>query len=252
MAPINKQSPKNRSSKNQSMGVEMDNALSHSTRARMSKRGAESRRVNNQSMGEEIANAISHGTGALLAIAGAAVLIVFAALHGRAIGIVSASIYSASLIFLYLASTLYHSLTPYIAKRLFQVFDHCSIFILILGSYAPFSLSLLGGAAGWVLFGWNILLTVIGVVLNSFSVKRFQAISMVLYLLMGWSVVAVIHALPPLPRAAWALMISGGLAYTLGIIFFALKKPRFMHFIWHLFVLAGSVLHYFLILLYVI
>ena len=214
--------------------------------------GLQRPRLNNQSMGEEIANAISHGTGALLAIAGAAVLIVTAALHGRVIDIVSSAIYGGSLIFLYLASTLYHSLTPYAAKRLFQVFDHCAIFILILGSYAPLSLSLLGGRPGWLLFGWNILLTVIGVVLNSISVKRFQSLSLVLYLLMGWSVGVVFWALPPLPRAAWALMILGGLAYTLGIIFFALKKPRYMHFIWHLFVLAGSALHYFLILLYVI
>ena len=209
-------------------------------------------RVNNQSMGEEIANAVSHGTGALLAIIGATVLIVKAALYGRAIDIVSSSIYGGSLIFLYLASTLYHSLTPYVAKRIFQLFDHCAIFILILGSYAPLSLSLLGGTAGWVLFGWNILLTVIGLVLNSISVKRFQTISIVLYLLMGWSVVAVFTMLPPFPRAAWALMISGGLAYSLGIVFFALKKPRFMHFVWHLFVLAGSVLHYLLILFYVL
>jgi hemolysin III len=219
---------------------------------RLIKLGPEKPRLNNQSMGEEIANAISHGTGALLATAGAAVLIVIAALHGRAIDIVSASIYGCSLILLYLTSTLYHSLTPYKAKRLFQVFDHCAIFILILGSYAPLSLSLLGGAAGWVLFGWNIFLTAIGLVLNSISVKRFQAFSMVLYLLMGWSVAAVLKALPPLPPPAWALMIAGGLAYTLGVVFFALKKPRFMHFIWHLFVLAGSALHYFLILLYVI
>jgi len=209
-------------------------------------------RVNNQSMGEEIANAISHGTGALLAIAGAAVLIVSAAFGGRVIDIVSAAIYGGSLIFLYLASTLYHSLTPYMAKRLFQTLDHCAIFILILGSYAPLSLSLLGGAAGWALFGWNILLSLIGLVLNSISVKRFQNLSMALYLLMGWSVAAVYRALPPLPRAAWVLLIAGGLSYSLGIIFFSLKKPRFMHFIWHLFVLAGSALHYFLILFYVI
>ena len=209
-------------------------------------------RINNQSMGEEIANAISHGTGALLATAGAAVLIVAAALHGRVIDIVSSAIYGSSLIFLYLASTLYHSLTSYTAKRLFQIFDHCAIFILIFGSYAPLSLSLIGGVAGWALLSWNILLTLIGLILNSISVKRFQAISMALYLLMGWSVIMAIKALPPLPQTAWVLLICGGLAYTLGIIFFALKKPRFMHFIWHLFVLAGSALHYFLILLFVI
>ena len=220
--------------------------------ARIAKLSGQKPRLNSQSMGEEIANAISHGTGALLAIAGAVVLIVAAARQGRVIGIVSSSIYGGSLIFLYVASTLYHSLTSYRAKRLFQLFDHCAIFILILGSYTPLALSLMGGAAGWVLFGWNILLTVIGLILNSISVKRFQSVSMVLYLLMGWSVAAAISFLPPLTPAAWTLMISGGLCYTVGIIFFALKKPRFMHFIWHIFVLAGSVLHYFFVLFFVI
>jgi len=208
--------------------------------------------VNNQSHGEEIANAISHGVGALLAISGTAVLIVKSVQCGQPIDIVSSSVYGGSMIFLYLASTLYHSFTSYNAKRVFRLFDHCAIFFLILGSYAPVSLSLLGGVAGWALFGWNILLTVIGLVVNSISIKRFQKFSVVLYLLMGWSVVTVFHLLPPFPPAAWALMISGGLAYSLGIIFFALKKPRFMHFIWHLFVLAGSVLLYFLMLFYVI
>ena len=208
--------------------------------------------INNQTKGEEIANAISHGVGALLAIIGTVVLILKSAQYGRPIDIVSSSVYGGSMIFLYLASTLYHAFTSYRVKRFFRLFDHCAIFFLILGSYAPVSLSLLGGMAGWVLFGWNILLTVIGVIVNSISIKRFQTFSIVLYLLMGWSVVTVFHLLPPFPLAAWALMISGGLAYSLGIIFFALKKPRFMHFIWHLFVLAGSVLLYFLILLYVI
>lgn len=209
-------------------------------------------RVNSQSMGEEIANAISHGLGALAAIAGAVVLIINAVWQGRAIDIVSGAIYSASLVFLYLASTLYHSLTPYRAKRMFQIFDHCAIFILILGSYAPIALSFLGGHTGWLLFSFNILLTAIGLVLNSISVKRYQKISMLLYLLMGWSAVVVIRPLwQAMPLPALLLLFGGGLSYTVGIVFFALKKPRFMHFIWHLFVLAGSTLHYFFVLFYV-
>ena len=208
--------------------------------------------INNQSMGEEIANAISHGMGALLAITGSVVLIMVAIQQGQVMGIVSSSIYGSSLIFLYLSSTLYHSLTSYKAKRLFQLFDHCGIFILILGCYAPMALSLMGGMAGWMLFGWNILLTVFGLALNSIGVKRFQTLSIVLYLLMGWSVVATFSFLPPLSRAAWVLLLGGGLSYTSGIVFFYLKKPRFMHFIWHLFVLAGSVLHYFFVLFFVI
>ena len=215
------------------------------------KKFAEKKRINTQSMGEEIANAISHGTGALLAITGAVALIMAAIRQGQVTGIVSSSIYGGSLIFLYLTSTLYHSLTSYKAKRLFQVFDHCAIFILILGCYAPLTLSLMGGTAGWLLFGWNILLTVIGLVINSINVKRFQTFSIVLYLLMGWSVVATFSFIPPLSYTAWALLIGGGLAYTLGIVFFSMKKPRFMHFIWHLFVLAGSVLHYFFVLFFV-
>ena len=213
---------------------------------------AEILHINSQSIGEEIANAISHGTGALLAITGVVALIISAIRLGRTMDIVSSSIYGGSLIFLYLSSTLYHSLTSYKAKRLFQLFDHCAIFILILGCYAPLTLSLMGGMVGRLLFGWNILLTVFGLVLNSISVKRFQTLSIVLYLLMGWSVVATFSFLPPLSRVAWALLLGGGLFYTTGIVFFYLKKPRFMHFIWHLFVLAGSLLHYFFVLFFVI
>ena len=212
----------------------------------------DNKRINTQDTGEEIANAISHGTGALLAITGAMVLCIASMQQGRVMDIVSSSIYGGSLIFLYLSSTLYHSINSYKAKRLFQVFDHCAIFILILGSYAPLTLSLIGGKAGTLLFGWNILLTVFGLVLNSINVKRFQTLSIVLYLLMGWSVVAAVSFLPPLSRIAWALMVGGGLFYTVGLVFYYLKKPRFMHFIWHLFVLAGSVLHYFFVLFFVI
>ncbi len=208
-------------------------------------------KFNNQSMGEEIANAISHGVGTLLAIAGTAVAIVYACLTGDAMSIVSAALYGAGLILLYLSSTLYHSLTNIKAKRVFQIFDHCSIFILILCSYIPISLSLLRGTLGWVLFGINAACTVVGIVLNSIDVKKFQKISMVIYILMGWSVIFVAYpVLSKIPLPGIILLVAGGLSYTGGIFFFRLKKPRYMHYVWHLFVLAGSIFHYFAFLFY--
>ncbi len=132
-----------------------------------------------QTLGEEIANAISHGVGALLAIAGTVVAIVTAAINSTAIGVVSACLYGASLILLYLFSTLYHSLTHVGAKRVFRIFDHCSIFVLILGSYIPICLTLIGGALGWVLFGVNAFCTVLGVVFNSINLDRWSKASVV-------------------------------------------------------------------------
>lgn len=208
-------------------------------------------KFNNQCLGEEIANSISHGVGTLLAIAGTAVAIVYACFHGDALSIVAAALYGMGLIVLYLSSTLYHSLTNIKAKKVFQVFDHCSIFLLILCSYIPVSLSLIRGALGWVLFGINAFCAVLGIVLNSISVKKFQKISMVLYILMGWSVVFVAFpVLTKIPLNGIVLLLSGGLCYTGGIVFFAMKKPRYMHSVWHLFVLAGSILQYFAFLFY--
>jgi len=208
-------------------------------------------KFNNQCLGEEIANSISHGVGTLLAIAGTAVAIVYACFHGDAMSIVAAALYGMGLIVLYLSSTLYHSLTNIKAKKVFQVFDHCSIFLLILCSYIPVSLSLIRGALGWVLFGINAFCAVLGIVLNSISVKKFQKISMVLYILMGWSVVFVAFpVLTKIPLNGIVLLLSGGLCYTGGIVFFAMKKPRYMHSVWHLFVLAGSILQYFAFLFY--
>ncbi len=208
-------------------------------------------KFNNQCMGEEIANAITHGIGTLLAIAGTAIAIVYACFWGDAMSIVSAALYGAGLIILYLSSTLYHSLTNIKAKKVFQVFDHCSIFILILSSYIPISLSLIRGALGWWLFGFNAACTVLGVVLNAISVKKFHKLSMVLYILMGWSVIFVAYpVLSKIPMAGLVLLVTGGICYTGGIAFFAMKRPRYMHSVWHLFVLAGSITHYFAFLFY--
>jgi len=204
-----------------------------------------------QTLGEEIANAVSHGVGSLLSIAGAVVLIVTAALHSDALGIVGACIYGASLIILYTFSSIYHSLTNFKAKYVFQVLDHCSIFLLILGTYTPICFSILRGFLGWTLFGINTFCTVVGIVFNAINVKRWHKASLYLYIVMGWSVLLGIKTvISNLPQGGLILLVAGGLAYTLGIIFYKIRNVKYMHFIWHLFVLAGSILQYFSVLLY--
>lgn len=208
-------------------------------------------KFNAQSLGEEIANAVSHGIGMLLAIAATAVLIVRACVVSEPIGVVSASLYGATMILLYCFSTLYHSLTNRSAKKVFQIFDHCSIFLLILGTYIPISLTLLGGAKGWLLFGIIAFLSVIGIVFNSVDLVRWHKISVILYILMGWTVVFFGKSvLGAIPKGGLFWLVSGGVLYTVGVIFYALKNHKYMHFIWHLFVLGGTILHYFFILLY--
>ena len=208
---------------------------------------------NNQGLGEEIANAISHGLGALLSIAGLSILLVDAAQSGEAIHVVTASLYGFGLIFLYLMSTIYHALRPLSAKWIFQKLDHCSIFLLIVGSYAPISLSLIRGWVGWVLFGVNLAFGTAGIVANAISVEKWHRLSLMLYLLMGWSVVIAIKPLLALVSfQGFLLLLLGGLCYSIGVLFYRAKRPRFMHSIWHLFVLAGSVFHYFFILFHVI
>jgi len=201
---------------------------------------------------EELINSITHGLGALLGIAGTAVAIVWAALFGNAYSVVSAAIYGATLIILYTMSTLYHAITNETAKKVFRVFDHCSIFLLIAGTYTPFTLVTLNGALGWTLFGiiWGF--TLLGVALNAVSLEKFKVFSMICYIAMGWLI--IIAAKPTVAALGWGpvmLLLFGGISYTVGVIFYGLKI-RYMHGIWHLFVLAGSVLHYFCILLYVL
>lgn len=210
-------------------------------------------KANNQTLGEEIANAVTHGVGTLLAIIGTVVLIFYAAANSNVSGIVSASVYGGSLILLYLISTLYHALTNNKAKKFFQILDHCSIFLLILGSYVPICLVLLPPQLGWQLLGINLLLTIVGITLNTISLSRWQRLSLLMYVLMGWSVAMVLPYLwQMLPVEGLSLLVSGGMAYTAGIVFYADKKHKFMHSVWHLFVLAGSTLHYFFVLYYVL
>lgn len=204
-----------------------------------------------QTIGEEIANSVSHGIGAVLGIAGTVVLLVAAVMNSNALGVTAAAIYGFSLIELHTMSTLYHSLTNEKAKKVFQILDHCSIFLLILGTYTPISLRLIGGLPGILLFTFNLLLTVLGIALNSVNMKKWHKLSMVFYLLMGWSIVAVWKFIPPIAPSGVVLVAAGGISYTVGIIFYKMKKLKFMHFIWHLFVLGGSVLHYFFVLFHV-
>lgn len=208
-----------------------------------------------QTLGEEIGNAVSHGVGSALSIAGTAVLIVYACFVSDAYGIVSSALFGASLIILYTNSTLYHSLTNRRAKAVFQIFDHCSIFCLILGTYIPVSLALLRGWMGWVLFGVNVGCAALGIVFNSIDLVRFKKISMIMYIITGWSVVITAYPvyLKIMERGVGGLilLLLGGVLYTGGIVFYKLKR-KYMHFIWHFFVLAGSILHYFFVMFYCI
>lgn len=204
------------------------------------------------SLGEEIANAITHGIATALAIAATVVLIVFASFTRDPWKIVSASIYGFTLILLYTMSTLYHAFPIGKTKSVFRVFDHASIFLLIAGSYTPFTLVTMRGIIGWILFGVTWGSAIVGIVLNAISVEKYAKISLICYVASGWCVILAIK--PLLERLAFGgviLMVAGGIAYTVGIIFFKLRH-KYMHSIWHMCVLIGSLLQYFGILFYVI
>lgn len=209
--------------------------------------------VNNQSLGEEIFNSVTHGIGAILSVIGCVALIVFANIYGGAKDIVGAALYGASLIIMYLNSTMYHSLAHNKAKRVFQVLDHCSIFILICGTYIPIALTLIGGAKGWTLFGIITGMAVVGIILNAIDMHRWKKFSVVLYLIMGWAIIFDIKTVIDLTRGNGVYYLAlGGVSYTIGVIFYKMKKVKYMHSVWHLFVLGGSILQYIYILLYVL
>jgi hemolysin III len=201
--------------------------------------------------GERV-NSISHLIGASLALAGLAVLVVLASLKGDPWKIVSFSIYGVTLVVLYLFSTLYHSFRGK-AKTIFQKLDHTAIYLLIAGTYTPFTLVTLRGAWGWTIFGviWG--LAVVGLSQDILLTKRNQIISVSLYILMGWlALIAIRPLMRVLPAPGAILLVTGGILYTLGVVFYALdKKLRYSHNVFHFFVLAGSACHYFTILLYV-
>lgn len=212
--------------------------------------------LKNEALGDTLANAITHGVGAVLAIAGGVVLVVVSA-RGTTRNLVSCAIFAATLVLVYLCSTLYHSLVRTRARNVFQVLDHSSIYLLIAGTYTPFTLVSLRGPLGWTIFGIEWGLAAAGVVSKCVAMDRFRhgtlaVLSAVVYLLQGW---LIVFAAPSMIAAVgWhciAWLAAGGIAYTLGIVFFALDRIRYFHAAWHICVLAGSVAHYFAILFYV-
>lgn len=205
-------------------------------------------------LGEELMSAISHGIGSLLSIAALVLCVVFSAMHHNVYAVVSSVIYGSMSIILYTMSTLYHSFKINNAKRVFRIIDHCSIFLLIAGTYTPFALVALPKALGWTIFGINWGCAIIGIVLNCIDLKKFKKVSMVLYLLMGWLIIfSFDELLASIDRAGIYLMFAAGSLYTIGAIFYGIgKKRKYMHSVFHMFVLAASVLFFFSIFLYVI
>jgi len=202
---------------------------------------------------EERVNSLIHGVGALLGIAALAVLVTLAALAGDALKVVSFAIYGSSLVLLYGSSTLYHGLRNERAKRVFRVLDHAMIYVLIAGTYTPFTLITLEGAWGWSIFGVTWGLAVFGVVMTALFLDRFGFAHILTYIGMGWlAVVAIRPLIDALPLGGLAWLVGGGLAYTGGVVFYANKRIPHHHAIWHLFVLAGSAMHFAAVLLYVL
>ncbi|EEG78884.1 PAQR family membrane homeostasis protein TrhA [Dethiobacter alkaliphilus] len=207
----------------------------------------------NYSPAEEMANAITHGIGTVLAIAALAVLVVFAALRGSVWHIVTFSVYGTTLIVLYLFSTLYHSFTNQKLKAIFKVMDHSAIYLLIAGTYTPFTLIALRGPLGWTIFGFIWGLAIVGIILKVFFVKRFKVISTLTYVLMGWAIVVAFNPLlANLSGQGIRWLVSGGILYSAGAIFYLFKRIPYNHAIFHLFVIGGSVCHFLSILLYVL
>ena len=202
-------------------------------------------------LGEEIAHSITHGIGAGLSIAGLTLLVALAVLYGNVYQVVSFSIYGATLILLYLASTLYHGFRNPRLKRVFKVFDHASIYLLIAGTYTPFLLVGLRGRWGWtfLIIIWG--LAILGVSFKALFIDRFHKLSVLAYILMGWlSVVMIKELLINISLGGLIWLGVGGVIYMVGVIFYALQKIPYMHVVWHFFVLGGSICHYIAVLLY--
>jgi hemolysin III len=203
-----------------------------------------------QTRGEEIANSVSHGVGFLAAAATIPVLVI-GALNDGAAAIVGAAIFGSTMALLYLTSAVYHAVAPSRAKRVFQILDHAAIYLLIAGTYTPFTLGVLRGPWGWALFGLIWGLAVIGIVLKSIRGIRYPRLSTAVYLAMGWLV--LVAAKPLFTNVpAWGLfwLTVGGVAYTAGVAFYAARRMRYAHFVWHLFVLAGTACHFVAVLRY--
>ncbi len=206
--------------------------------------------VSQQSVGEEIANSVSHGIGFLAVVAATPVLVLGAIPHGAA-SIVGVSIFAVTMAVLYLTSALYHAISHSPTKRIFRIIDHGAIFLLIAGTYTPFTLGILRGAWGWALFGTVWGLALVGVLFKVVGGVRYPIASTAIYVAMGWLVVVAIQPLwQRMPQAGLLLLVAGGVAYTGGVAFYALKRVRYSHFLWHLCVLAGTTFHFFAVIGY--
>lgn len=206
-------------------------------------------------LGEELMNAISHGLGVLLGITALVLTVVFSAKNHNTIGIVSSCIYGSTMIIMYLMSCIYHALSPKLkAKKVFRVIDHCDIYLFIAGCYTPYYLSLIGGTTGWIIFAIIWISAIIGVLLNAINLEKFQVPSMIMYLVMGWMIIFSYNSISALlPKAGLVLLITGGISYTVGAIFCGIgAKKKYFHSIFHLFVLAGSILQFLSIAMYVV
>lgn len=215
------------------------------------------RKLPSYTKGEEVFNMVSHIIGATAGITATALLTVFSAIHRNAYAIVSSSVFGATMIILYTMSSIYHGLRPNLAKKVFQVIDHCSIYLLIAGTYTPFSLCTLreyNTALGWSVFGiiWG--LAVLGITLNSIDLKTFRIISMVLYIGMGWCIIFTVKLMfDLLGPIGFSLLLAGGISYTIGAILYGIgSKIKYFHSVFHIFVVIGSILHFMCVLFFVI
>lgn len=211
------------------------------------------------SRGEEIANSITHGIGVIFSIVALTLMLVFANLYGNASKIVSVSIYGSTLVILYTASTLYHALIGTRAKKIFKIFDHASIYLLIAGTYTPFTLVVLRqeGYIGWLIFAIVWMIAIVGIVLSTVFIGKFRIFKTLMYIAMGWIIILVLPQLSQIMESNNSIkgiywLFAGGLAYTLGTIFYLFKKIKYFHSVWHLFVLAGTVCHFIAVMFYIL
>lgn len=205
------------------------------------------------SFADELASSVIHGVGIVLSIAGLATLVAFAALHGNALTVVACAVFGASLVLLYTASTLYHSVSVVAAKPALRALDHIAIYVLIAGTYTPFTLIALPGVWGWSLFAAVWMLALLGSALELGLLGRYRKLAVLLYVGMGWiGMIAFKPLSEHLQSGGTALLLAGGLAYTLGVPFYLWRRLPYHHALWHVFVLAGSVLHFLAVLMYVI
>ncbi len=209
-------------------------------------------RAKSYSIGEEIFNSVSHGVGAILAVVGCGLLMNRAAGLGYA-AVISCAVYGFALFMMYTMSSLYHAVSDPKSKAVLRIFDHCTIFLLITGTYAPYTLVTLGGWLGVTIISVLVVLTIVGIILNAVNMERFKKLSMLLYVAMGWCIIAAFGTLVEnLALPGIVLLLMGGVVYTLGIVFYKMKGKKYMHSVWHLFVLCGSILQFLSIYLYVL